>query len=70
MNENAYRLCKILLHTILVVGVLTIGWRVSQTGRYVQFDLRKSYSPDGKTALSQPPAYIIDTWTGERIAIQ
>lgn len=66
MSENTYRLCKILLLAIFVAGVLIIGWRFSQTGRYVQFDLQKSYAPDGTTSLSKPPAYVIDTWTGQR----
>jgi hypothetical protein len=68
MSENTYRLCKIVLLAILVAGVLIVGWRISQTGRYVQFDLQKTYSPDGHTSLSQPPAYVIDSWTGERVA--
>jgi hypothetical protein len=70
MNEETCRKYKIILLAILVTGTLAIGAAVSQTGRYVQFDLRKSCTPDGHTRLEKPPAYVIDTWSGRRIATE
>ena len=67
MNENTYRLTKTVLLAMFVIGFLAIGWRVSSTGRYVQFDRQKTYSPDGTSRLANPPNYVIDSWTGERL---
>jgi hypothetical protein len=66
MNDNTYRRYKVVLLAVFVFGALSIGNRASQTGRFTQFDLRKTYSPDEHTGLSKPPNYVIDTWTGER----
>jgi hypothetical protein len=38
MGENAYRLFKAIVLTILVIAVLILGWRYTENGRYVQVD--------------------------------
>ena len=65
MNDNTYRLCKVTLMGIFVLGTLFIGYRASQTGRYVQYDVRKTCTQDGRSRFLQD--YVIDTWSGARI---
>ena len=67
MSKDIYRFCKIILLAIVLIGALVIALRWAENGRYVQFDLQKTYSPSGSTALKQPPNYVIDTRTGQRI---
>ena len=62
MNDNTYRLCKVTLMGIFVLGALFIGYRASQTGRYVQYDVRKTCTQDGRSRFLQD--YVIDTWSG------
>ena len=35
MNENQYRLAKLIVMAVAVVGLLIIGYQMSQKGRYV-----------------------------------
>ena len=74
MSEDRYRLYKALLLTALVVGVLVIGWRFAENGRYVQFDAAKGYPPDGRLPDGAArygtivvPYAVLDTRTGQVI---
>ncbi len=66
MTEARYRLCKVVLLAIFVVGSLYIGFLISQNGRYVQYDIRREYSPDGDVHQEAPDHYIWDTRTGRK----
>ena len=69
MSEEQYRCGKLVIMAILVIGLLIIGYLWSGNGRYVQFDLQKTYSPTGSRprSLANPPNYVIDTRMGRRI---
>ena len=58
MSENAYRLYKAILLTILAVALLIIGWRYAENGRYVQID-------PGKRPEGNGPVWRMDTRTGQ-----
>ena len=64
MSENAYRAAKAVLLGVFVVGFLLIAHRFSENGRYVQYDMRRCSSPDGRTTMADPPYQIFDTRTG------
>jgi hypothetical protein len=74
MSEERYRLYKALLLTAFVLGVLVIGWRFAENGRYVQFDASKGDPPDGKLPDGTArygtivvPYALLDTQTGKVI---
>ena len=64
MTEERYRLSIVILVAVFVAGSLTLQFLASQNGRYVQYDLRGTYSPDGGTRLTDPPYHRFDTRTG------
>lgn len=65
MSESRYRLCIVGLLAVFVVGVLFIGNRVSENGRYKEFNYSIKYSPDGKTFHSSDRKSVLDTRTGK-----
>jgi hypothetical protein len=65
MTEARYRLCIVVLLAVFVAGALYIGFLISQNGRYLQYDMRREYSPDGKTHF-EAPQYFLDTRTGRK----
>jgi hypothetical protein len=68
MTENTYRLAKVILLAIFVAGSLVIAYRFSENGRYVQYDKRRTYSPDGKERMVTPAYMIFDTRTGKALS--
>jgi hypothetical protein len=71
MNEERYRVGKLVLWAIFVAGTLIIGERVSESerqlaenGRYVQYDRNKDTTTTGNT-MQTFPTKILDTRTGE-----
>jgi len=64
MRDETYRLVKAVLLLIALLGVFAIGYRWAENGRYVQYDKRMTYSPDGKEHMLSPPYMVIDTRTG------
>ena len=64
MTEDTYRFVKAVLLAIFVLGFLIIAYRFSENGRYVQYDKRRCYSPDGKESMVSPPHMVFDTRTG------
>ena len=69
MNEGLYRLFKIVLLAILVAGSLSIGSRIAENGRYVQYDRQKDFrvmegSSDGSCTGS---TMMMDTRTGRMV---
>lgn len=67
MNEDRFRLCVVILLAILVAGVLILGYRFAENGRYQPYDFRTQYSPDGKTHHQAGAFEMLDTRTGEVI---
>lgn len=65
MNENAYRLGKLIVMAIAVAAGILIAWRWAENGRFVQYDKRATYSPDGKECMVSPAYMAFDTRTGE-----
>ena len=70
MQEERYRLVKIILLAVLVAGVLWFAQSISETyrqhadnGRYVQYDIYKDFSSIGTT--EDPKWKMIDTRTGD-----
>ena len=63
MNEERYRLGKLLLLAVFVAGSLYLGRQFSQNGRYVQFDRQKDSLVIGDTAQGGA-TQVIDTRTG------
>ena len=61
MSEDKYRLFKAILATIFAAGILFIGYRFAENGRYQQADFNKAVG-EASTGL---PSYF-DTRTGER----
>ena len=49
-----------------VMGLI-LSFRIWKNGRYVQYDMRRNYSPDGRVNMSDPEYKIIDTRTGKVI---
>jgi hypothetical protein len=71
MNEERYRVGKLMLWAIFVAGTLIIGARISQSerqlaenGRYIQYDRNKDTTTTGNTTQTYPTK-ILDTRTGE-----
>ena len=69
MSDDRYRLCKVILLAMLVVGGLIIGFGWSENGRYVQYDHSRNYSPDG-TKRHPEPHSMFDSRTGKRIQLR
>ena len=65
MSEKSYRLCVVSLLAVFVVGVLAIGYRFTENGRYVQFDLRKMSRPDDAAIVHAYGTWVIDTRSGQ-----
>ena len=65
MTENTYRLGKLILLAIAVGGGILIGLRWAENGRFVQYDKRAEYSPDGQEHMVNPAYKIVDTRTGK-----
>ena len=63
MSEDRFRLFKAILATVFVVGMLVIGCRFAENGRYQQIDFSDQRILDAE-ALSGPVFF--DTRTGER----
>jgi hypothetical protein len=57
----------IIVLAFFVAGILFIGHRYSENGRYQPFDYRTQHSPDGKTNYSPDRFEMLDTRTGEVI---
>jgi hypothetical protein len=64
MSEEKYRVCQIVLMAVFVLGFLVLGYRLSENGRYVQYDPSKNMSADGKTKVT-PTFHLLDTKTGQ-----
>ncbi len=73
MTEERYRLYKLILFAVLVVGTLLLGWQFSlmgwqmaENGRYVQLDRQKQRDilPSNSSSQVFPPA-ILDTRNGK-----
>jgi hypothetical protein len=67
MSESLYRLFKLIVMSLFLIGVFIIGWRFTENGRYVQLDARKMWIPVGDKlhAPTQGGTYVIDTRDGE-----
>ncbi len=65
MKEDTYRLAKVVLLAIAVIGVLAIGFRWAENGRYAQYDKRMEYSPDAKEHMTSPAYQVLDTRSGK-----
>ncbi|GEM_PF-2315587 len=74
MSEEQYREFMVRAVSRFMIGAfvfaccfLWIAINLSQNGRFVQYDMQKEYSPDGKTHVEAPSCMLIDTRTGNRI---
>jgi len=67
MSKETYRLAKIILLAIFVIGILISAFRFAENGRFVQFDARCLYSPTG-TREHKFQNLVIDTRNGEIFA--
>jgi hypothetical protein len=63
MSEGLYRGIVVVLLTIFVAGSLFIGWRLSENGRFVQYDPQKEYYKFND-ATFQTGRQLMDTRTG------
>ena len=66
MSDRIFRAFAAVLLAVYVVGSLYFDFVASENGRYIQYDKRGEYSPNGKTHMQQPAYYIFDTRTGKR----
>lgn len=65
MSDRTFRICIVLLLAIFVFGSLYLASLIAQNGRYMQYDKRGEYSPDGKEHTLQPAYRVLDTRTGK-----
>ena len=70
MTEERYKICKLILLAVFVIGVLVIGGKISdsvrqlaENGRYIQYDFQKDAVTTGNTTQHFPTT-IVDTRTG------
>ena len=64
MSDRLFRFCVVVLLAVYVGGSLYFDSLAAQNGRYMQYDKRGEYSPDGKNHMLNPPYRVIDTRTG------
>jgi len=65
MTEEQYRIRMLLLSILLGIGILIIGWRISENGRYVQFDYQKNTVRTSDTSSQTYPTTFYDSRTGK-----
>ena len=63
MSEERYRICKLIVMVVFVIGALVIGSKIANNGRYVQYDYRKNTVVIGSTSTTYQTR-IIDSRTG------
>ena len=70
MSEGIYRICKLIIMVVFVIGALSIGGKIAdsvrqlaENGRYIQYDLQKDTLTTGSSTQSFPTR-IMDTRTG------
>lgn len=68
MSERVFRTTALILLAIYVAGSLYFDFVTSENGRYIQYDKRGEYSPDGKTHMQNPAFHAFDTRTGKTLA--
>ena len=70
MTKEIYRLARIILLVIFLILFTLIGYRLSENGRYRQYDEQKDVAVWGnQSSKSTPNQFAFDTRTGKRIRV-
>ncbi len=71
MSEGIYRICKLIVMAVFVIGALSIGGKIAdsvrqlaENGRYIQYDRNKDTTTTGNSTQLFPTK-IMDTRTGD-----
>jgi len=64
LSEDKYRFVMVVLLGVFVIAFIIIGHRISENGRYAQYDHQKDSVVYGNTYQSKSPA-VLDTRTGK-----
>ena len=69
MTKEIYRLARIILLVIFLILFTLIGYRLSENGRYRQYDQQKDVAVWGDKSSKTTPGIVFDTRTGKRIRV-